>query len=174
MDTNNVSVKLNDFYDDYRFKALRDFGKLNRPSAYQKAFDKLAHFPSVLDTNLTHDEVKNLRTHGDRSLTAGELTDSFIITSDFYLMKPSYWLPSRDVEIIGLPCPSYHMDPSPFIRKRQYANAKGLKHDLMTQLINNHNHWMEIEEQFTERVIESADDAPEDEQISSLFGDSED
>ena len=69
------------------------------------------------------------------------LRDSFVITSDFCLMRPLYYreLENGPQTVIGLPKAHLDWDTLPEkYRAKDYAMSRGMMRDLYDQLIKNH------------------------------------
>lgn len=125
--TTNAVVELNDFYQDVRMKRFEEARKITNSKVRQSAFEAIDKIPDVVNTSLTCDEVKEAR-HGNRlSPTNKTLRNSFVITSDYHLMRPLYFHEH-----------SVDWDLPKKYQQKDYEMSKGGQRDLYDQMIKNH------------------------------------
>lgn len=130
MNTNTTTepvVELNDFYQNVKMKRFEEARKLTNTKTRQSAFDAIDHLPDVVNTSLTCDEVKKARYGSKLSPITKMLRESFVITSDYHLIRPLYT--------------NYHSvdwDLPKKYQKKDYEMAKGSRRNLYDQMILNH------------------------------------
>lgn len=125
--TNKPVVELNSFYHSIKMKRFDEAHKLTNVEVRRSAFKAVDHLPDVVNTSLTCDEVKTARYEDEMSPVTKALRESFVITSDYHLMRPLYT--------------AYHgfdWDLPKKYQKKDYEMAKGRRRDLYDQLILNH------------------------------------
>ena len=145
--TNDVVVELNEFYRRNRIKIYTEACTLTKTLERRRVISELNQLPYVLNTNLTREDVEQLRHVNPISPVTAlspmieNLRKSFVITSDYYLMRPLYYHDTDDgpQSIIGLP--KAHLDwgalPEKY-RAKDYKMSHGAMRDLYDQLIKNH------------------------------------
>lgn len=125
--TDTPVVEINDFYQSVKMNRFEEARKLTSTKTRQSAFEAIYRLPDVVNTNLTCDEVKRARYGSKLSPITKMLRESFVITSDYHLIRPLYT--------------NYHSvdwDLPKKYQKKDYEMAKGSRRNLYDKLIKNH------------------------------------